>query len=143
MKACVVDDDYTSRVLLRDFLDDDGWEVISFNHPENSSEENSSMLVDELRDVTTKLLIMDVRFGRDADGLWLGLSTVRQLAENAELRSDQIVVFVSQFGKDLTNFRDVEEILKVLGIKNHWMDKPVDYTFLNQYLSDSLKTVIR
>jgi CheY-like chemotaxis protein len=138
MKACVVDDDYTSRVLLKDFLDDDGWNVVSFNHPDSNSIEADTRLVDELKDEATKLLVMDVRFGRDADGLWLGLATVRQLAENAELRNDQIVVFVSQFGKNLTGFRDVEHILNVLGIKNHWMDKPVDYTFLNQYLCDSL-----
>ena len=43
MKACVVDDDYTSRVLLKDFLVDEGWDVAEFSHPEKKSEELSEI----------------------------------------------------------------------------------------------------
>ena len=137
MKACVVDDDYTSRVLLKDFLVDEDWEVVEFRHPQKKSEELQTSLAEELNDETTKLLIMDVRFGRDAEGLGLGLKTVKSLVEEGDIRDDFIIIFVSQFGKELIDFSDIEKLFNKHDIKNYWIDKPVDFVFLNEILNIS------
>ena len=73
MKACVVDDDYTSRQLISDYLEDEGLKVVRFDHPDNRSEIKKTSLSKELQDPNTKILIMDIRFGREAVGLKRGL----------------------------------------------------------------------
>ena len=131
MKACVVDDDYTSRILISEFLEDEGWDVILFSHPDKLSEKGTP-LNEELFDDQTKLLIMDVRFGRDAEGLRLGLNSVKYLAESNTLRPNCLVLFVSQFGRDYIEFSSVEEILTKKKIHVNWLDKPIDYVLLNE-----------
>jgi|LGVE01.1.fsa_nt_gb FixJ family two-component response regulator len=135
MKACVVDDDYTSRVLLRDFLEDMGWGVLLFSHPERISEKGTS-LVEDLSDNNTKLLVMDVRFGRDADGLTKGLKVTEILANEGKLNQNCRVVFISQFGKVRVQFDSVEKTLLSKGINFDWLDKPVDFVLLNLIVQD-------
>ena len=132
MKACIVDDDYTSRVLLGEFLKDQGWEVILFVHPDKPSENNNTLLHNELKDKNTKLLIMDVRFGRDTDELRLGLTSVKRLVELKIIQSNCLVIFVSQFGRDHIEFTSVENILKKNNIEFYWFDKPVDFVLLDE-----------
>lgn len=134
MKACVVDDDYTSRILIGQFLEDEGWDVILFSHPDIKSEKGTQ-LNEELSDKSTKLLIMDVRFGRDAEGLRLGLNSVKYLAESNTLKPNCLVLFVSQFGRDYIEFSSVEEILTKKEIRVDWLDKPIDYVLLNETIS--------
>lgn len=134
MKACVVDDDSTSRVLLGEFLKDEGWNVVLFNHPTSLSKIGTTLL-DELTDMSPKLLVMDVRFGRDAEGLRLGLNTAKHLVETNKLTSNCLVVFVSQFGRDHIEFNFIEEALKTNGIQFHWFDKPVDFVKLKGCLT--------
>ena len=135
MKACVVDDDYTSRVLLKDYLEDMGWDVLLFSHPENKTEHGTS-LAEELSDNKTKLLVMDVRFGRDADGLTKGLKVTEILANEEKLNQDCRVVFISQFGKVRVQFDSVEKTLLTKGIHFEWLDKPVDFVSLNQIVQN-------
>lgn len=134
MKACVVDDDSTSRVLLGDYLQDEGWKVVTFVHPDKPSEVGTS-LVEELSDKETRLLIMDIRFGRDADGLEKGLNTVKKLAKEGKLKSECAVLFVSQFGRDRIQIDSVYESLEERGIDFNWLDKPVDTVFLNDIIN--------
>ena len=135
MKACVVDDDYTSLDLLGGFLEDRGWETVLFRDPDKPSL-NGTMLEKELSNEDTKLLVMDVRFGRDAEGLRKGLTTVNRLAEEDTLTSNHNVVFVSLFGRDAIQFESVEATLGVKGIKPYWLDKPVDWVQLNEIIND-------
>ena len=130
MKACVVDDDYTSLILLKEFLEDQGWNVTVFSHPKEFSE-NDKNLADELQGNENKLLIMDARFGRDTEGLRLGLSTVEKLVASKKIRSDCMVIFVSQFGKETINFSSYKDNLKSNGIECEWLDKPVDFVLLD------------
>ncbi len=135
MKVCIVDDDHTSRVLLGEYLEDRGWEIIVFIHPDKPSLKNT-LLIDELSDKNTKLLIMDVRFGRDADGLEKGLTTVKKLAEEDKLFSDCCVLFVSQFGREKVQIDSVERSLKEKKIRFYWLDKPIDYVLLNERIQE-------
>ena len=135
MKACVVDDDYTSRVLLKDYLEDMGWDVLLFSHPENKTEHGTS-LAEGLSDNKTKLLVMDVRFGRDADGLTKGLKVTEILANEGKLNQNCRVVFISQFGKVRVQFDSVEKTLLSKKITFDWLDKPVDFVLLNLIVQD-------
>ncbi len=135
MKACVVDDDYTSLVLLKDYLEDMGWDVLLFSHPEKISEKGTT-LVEELSDKSTKLLVMDVRFGKDADGLTKGLKVTETLANEGKLNQNCRVVFISQFGKVRVQFDSVEKTLLSKEINFDWLDKPVDFVSLNQIVQN-------
>lgn len=133
MKACVLDDDHTSLALLSDFLKDEGWEVVMFTHPDRPSE-SGTRLDKELSDERTELLIMDVRFGREDDGLIKGLNAARTLAEQKMLISGSTVVFVSQFGRDSIQTDDVEDTLGKNGVHFYWLDKPVDFVHLKDII---------
>lgn len=126
MKACIVDDDFTSLILLGEFLEDQGWDASTFHHP-NKPNENGKTLEDALSLKDTKLLIMDVRFGRDKEGLMLGLKTVEKLVESDQIKSECGVLFVSQFGQEDINFSSTKKLLESKGIQCDWLDKPVDF----------------
>lgn len=134
MKACVVDDDYTSRVLLKNYLIDEGWQVVVFDSPVSKTENQKPNLKEVLSDKDTKLLIMDVRFGRENDGLRLGLKTIKNHVESGDIKNSMVIILVSQFGKDQADYSDLETILKDKHIFNHWLDKPVDFVILNEIL---------
>lgn len=134
MKACVVDDDPSSRQLLSEFLEDQGLEVVTFDHPDKTSVKKKSDLAGELSETTTKFLIMDVRFGRDAEGLTKGLKAVEALAKEKKLTSNCSVLFVSQFGREAINFHSLEETLEKNGITFYWFDKPVKNVELGEII---------
>lgn len=134
MKACVVDDDHTSLVLIGEFLEDQGWDVSLFNHPSAKSSDGSN-LEDIVSQEDNKLLIMDVRFGRDKEGLKLGLQTVKNLIEQKKINLECMILFVSQFGQEDINFCTYENSLKGKGINCAWFDKPIDFVLLNSYIS--------
>jgi hypothetical protein len=79
---------------------------------------------------------MDVRFGRDTDGLAKGLTTVRKLADENKLKSNCVVFFVSQFGRDVVQTGPVEAILEKKQIRFYWFDKPIDYVQLGQKIRE-------
>jgi DNA-binding NtrC family response regulator len=133
MKACVVDDDHTARILLGGYLEDRGWVAQLFNHPDTPSEENKT-LTEALSDRDIKLLIMDVRFGRDKEGLAKGPKTVEKLVNEGKLLSNCFVLFVSQFGKERIDFDSVEKALNDKKIAFDWLDKPIDFVLLNNIL---------
>lgn len=134
MKACVVDDDYTSRVLLKNYLIDEGWEVVEFKSPNYKSENKITNLKEELAHKNTKLLIMDVRFGREEPGLRLGLATIKSLVESGDIKDSLVIILVSQFGKEQAGYNDLEPILQNRNIQNHWLDKPIEFVHLNEIL---------
>ncbi len=131
MKACVVDDDFTSRTLMRDYLNDMGWDVLLFNHPDGTPEPDNKTLPDALSQDDINLLVMDVRFGKDAEGVFKGLKETKKLAEKGHLSSRCKVIFISQFGKDIDEFEKVKKTLDEKGIENWWLDKPLDFVELD------------
>lgn len=118
MKIAVVDDDFTARTLIAEFLEDEGYQVIKGETPEELTPRISEVGV----------IVMDVMIGQDRTK---GLQYVRDNAEN--ITKDKLVIFVSNFGQKHEGIQDLlNEINDKVNFK--WFDKTFDTAFFDTLL---------
>ena len=116
-KIAVVDDDYTARVLITEFLEDEGYEVISVENPKNIGHHIEDCSV----------IIMDVRIEFDR---YAGLDYILEQQKNQKIDPSTRIIFISNFGYDTQEMRTrLQEVGKYT-----WLDKPLEMTELRRIL---------
>jgi hypothetical protein len=133
--AYIVDDDFTSRENIADYLIDLGWKVIVLKHPSEIIQESKKSLSDVLSTSSANLLVMDVRFGTEEVGLTQGLVYVKDLLLKNLISKTCKIVFISQFGEESTPYQQLSQSLTEAGIKHIWFNKPVDTVYLDSFIN--------
>jgi DNA-binding response OmpR family regulator len=116
MRIAVVDDDYTARTLLSEFLEDEGYDVVAIRDPNMlESIENCAAI------------IMDVMIGHDR---YAGIDYVLEQRDSERISDEVQVVFISNFGRDSTEIRN-----RLQRVGDYaWLDKPIDLPELGDIL---------
>ena len=116
-KIVVVDDDYTARTIIADFLEDEGYDVISVENPENIG----------VHIADCSVIIMDVMIESDR---FAGLDYILEQQKNQKIGLSTSIIFISNFGYDRP---EMQSRLQKVG-KYTQLDKPVEMTELRQIL---------
>jgi DNA-binding response OmpR family regulator len=124
MKLAVVDDDFTSRTILKDFLEDQGYQVEAADRPE------------ELKDLSqVNLLIMDVMIYKDR---LAGINFILDQKLRGKISEQHGIIFISNYAKSSV----IDELLSQLGEIHkdyEWFDKPLNLIDFHK----SVKNVLR
>lgn len=120
MKVAVVEDDYAYRTMLSEFLEDQGYEVIKADAPEKLKGFDDC-----------DAFIMDVSIPPDR---MAGINFICKIQIEAKIRSDAMVVFISNFGRDSQEIED--RLARVT--RYEWLDKPVNLVTLAKLLKQKL-----
>lgn len=124
MKIAVVDDDFTARTLIAEYIEDEGYEVIKGETPEELTPRISEVSV----------IVMDVMIGQDRTK---GLQYVRDNA--VKITKDKLVIFVSNFGQKHEGIQGLlNEIIDKVNYK--WFDKTFDTAFFSALLESIQET---
>ena len=116
MKIAVVDDDYTARTLISEFLEDEGHSGVSAAHP------------DKLQNIPSfGAIVMYVFIGTERHG---GIEYILRKREEKEISSDNLVIFVSNFGRDSL---EIVRLLDQVG-DFEWLDKPIEMLELDRII---------
>jgi DNA-binding response OmpR family regulator len=116
MMIAVVDDDYTARTLIAEFLEDEGHDVNSVPDPKG------------LKGVENyEAVIMDVMIGAERHG---GIDYILEQRDNGKISDEVQVIFISNFGR---HHPDTVNRLQKVG-KYIWLDKPIDLPELGDIL---------
>jgi DNA-binding response OmpR family regulator len=108
-RAVIIEDDDTARDIISDFLEDEGYKVLSFDSTKKAEEVVQP----------TDILIVDVRIGKEPSA---GVDFVISLRENNPQFKATKTIFISNFGR----FKQIEEKLQQLEGKFIWIDKPLE-----------------
>lgn len=118
MRIGIVDDDYTTRKLISDFLEDKGFETVLAARPE------------KLLDVENcDVIVMDVRIGTEPSDRYAGIDYILEQRRSRNIHPDTLVIFISNFGKDRA-----KNLLQQVG-DHQWLDKPIDFVELEQTIT--------
>lgn len=105
MRIAVVDDDFTARTLISDFLKDEGHEVTVVDSPNKLSD------IQEY-----DAIVMDVMIGSER---YAGIDYI--LRQKETIGPSTQVIFISNFGRGtaiMSRLKDVDAY--------RWLDKPID-----------------
>lgn len=116
MRIAVVDDDYTARTLISEFLEDEGHNVVAVDDPKGLEGVESYGAI-----------IMDVMIGSDRHA---GIDYILEQLADGKIGSHTLVVFISNFGRDTA---DTRRRLQQVG-NYRWLDKPIELTELDQII---------
>lgn len=109
IKVAVVDDDYTTRTLVVDFLEDRQCDVIWSEDPDKLPEIGNC-----------QVLIMDVMIKKNR---YAGIDYIIELKQKGKLNPDTLVVFISNFGRESDEIKTrLAQIEKFV-----WLDKPINW----------------
>lgn len=109
IKVAVVDDDYTTRTLVVDFLTDRQCDVIWSEDPGQLPELGNY-----------QALIMDVMIEKNR---YAGIDYILELQQKGKLNPDTLVVFISNFGRESEEIKTrLAQIEKFI-----WLDKPINW----------------
>jgi len=110
-KTLLADDDSTTRTIIADYLEDDGYEVYKFSSPDDIGE-----IIKEC-----SIIFMDVRFGRDRPAA--GLEYLITNIKNGDLPVDTTtIVLYTRWGHQHTDVKERRKTLAELGVKYLWID---------------------
>jgi DNA-binding response OmpR family regulator len=116
MKIAVVDDDYTTRTLISEFLEDVGYVT---------KVEKSPAQLQSIEGYDA--VVMDVRIGNDR---YAGIDYVLEQRRTGKLGLGTPVIFISNFGRGTA---EIEGRLQKVG-SYEWLNKPIEFTELDQTL---------
>lgn len=116
MKIGIFDDTKDMRILIRDFLEDEGHQVIS-----SVGRPHQLVKIDEY-----EVLIMDVK---TPDDRYAGINFVEEERSKGNLHSTE-VIFISNFGRDSP---EIKGLLSNVG-SFKWLDKPLEFAELKKIL---------
>jgi CheY-like chemotaxis protein len=116
MKVALVEDDFSYRKMMSDFLEDLGYLVVQADQPE------------KLEGIERcDAFIMDVMIPPNRTG---GIDYIIDLQTRERINDDTLVIFISNFGRESKEIQD-----RLAQIKNYeWLDKPVDLVTLERLL---------
>jgi DNA-binding response OmpR family regulator len=117
-KVAVVDDDYTTRTLISDFLTDRGFLVAAGAKPEEIDGQVEQC----------QAFIMDVMIGNNR---YAGIDYIIEQRQRARIAPGTPVIFISNFGNDR---EEIQSRLLQAG-KHDWLDKPIQFARLRHLLS--------
>ena len=116
MKVGIFDDTKDIRVLIEDFLKDEGHEIIS-----SVGRPQDLMNLEEC-----EVLIMDVRSNEDR---YAGINFIVSKHSEGQIQSAK-VIFISQFGRGNP---EIKRLLERVGFYE-WLDKPIEFAELLKIL---------
>ena len=116
MKVVLVEDDYTYRTMISEFLEDLGYVVVEASHP------------DKLQSVEgCQAFIMDVMIFSNRTA---GIDYIIDLQTQQRIQDDTLVIFISNFGRESQAVQDRLDQVR----QYEWLDKPVDLPTLRRLL---------
>lgn len=120
-RVIIIEDDYTVRDIISDFLEDEGYNFLSFDSTEKAREIIKS----------TDILIVDVRIETNPSA---GVDFVISLRNNNYQFSTTKTIFISNFGKS----PEIEQKLQQIGKDGReyiWIGKPLEMSELANAIS--------
>lgn len=117
MKIGIFDDTKDMRMLIEDFLKDEGHDIIC-----------SSGKLQELTNLEEcEVLIVDVRSNEDR---YAGINFIETKRSEGSIQSTK-VIFISNFGRDNP---EIKRLLEKVG-QYEWLDKPIEFAELKKILN--------
>jgi CheY-like chemotaxis protein len=116
MKVAIVDDDYTARTLISEYLEDEGHDVTAVDDPT------------KLADVEQyQAIVMDVMIGSDR---YKGINYILERQSEGTIGPHTLVVFISNFGHG----PEIRSKLAQVRVHHRWLDKPIDLPELDRFI---------
>ena len=112
-RVILVEDDYTASDVISDFLEDEGFEVLSFDSTEEAKKEVKQ----------TDILIVDVRIRNNPSA---GVDFIIAIRKDDANFKNAKTIFISNFGR----LKEIEEKLQQLEERFIWIDKPFEMSTL-------------
>ncbi|MEW5870368.1 MAG: response regulator [Chloroflexota bacterium] len=118
-KIAVVDDDFTTRTLIVDFLEDRDFSVVHASDPNDISDQAKEC----------QAFIMDVMIGKNR---YAGINYIIEQRRNNVISPDALVIFISNFGREN---EEITSLLRQVG-KYEWLDKPIQFAKLGRLVAE-------
>ena len=120
MKIAIFDDDHDYRMMLTEFIEDNGFGVETVDRPDKLTKPDQF-----------DVFIIDVAASNAPKDRTAGIDYIHALETEGKIKPEALVIFISNFGRD---YARVQDALDQIRNKYIWLDKPINYATLSRLI---------